>query len=100
MPDETNEGIDFARMQATIFGILKAQVQTNTGKSIIQNHQDSMDSRAALTELAAHYRNSTRVIAVGHVLHKELLTMRLTKDSPESRHEFLLGYSDTMYNYP
>jgi hypothetical protein len=79
-PDETNEGIGFARMQVTIFGILKTQVQTNTRKAIIRNHQDSLDARAAITELVAYYRTSTRAIAIRHALHQELLTMRLTKD--------------------
>ena len=79
-PDETGEGIGFSRMQATVFGILKAQVQTNTGRAIIRNHQESLDARAAITELVAHYRNSTRAIAMGHALLQELLTMRLTRD--------------------
>jgi hypothetical protein len=98
--NKINEGIGFARMQATIFGTLKAQVQTNTGKAIIRNHQDTMDARAALTELVEYYRNSTRVIAVGHALHQELLTMKLTKESHESWHEFLSSYTDTMCNCP
>ena len=97
MPDETNEGIGFAMMQAMLFGILKAQVLTHTGKAIIRNHQDFMDARTALTELVAHYRNSTGAIAVGHALCKELLTMRLTKDVRVSRHEFPASYSDTKY---
>jgi hypothetical protein len=79
-PDKTGEGIRFARMQATAFGILKTQVQTNTGKAIIRNHQGSLDTRAAITELVAYYRTSTRAIAIGHALHQERLTMRLTKD--------------------
>jgi hypothetical protein len=79
-PNKTNEEIRFARMQATVFGILKTQVQTNMGQAIIRNHQDSMDARAALHELIAYYRTSTRAIAIGQVLHQELLTLRLTKD--------------------
>jgi hypothetical protein len=59
VPDETNKGIGFVRMQAMVFGIPKAQVKTNMGKAIIWNHQDSMDARAALTDLVAHCRNST-----------------------------------------
>jgi hypothetical protein len=79
-PDETQEGIGIARMQAMVFGILKTQVQAHMGRVIIRNHQDSLDARAAITELAAYYRNSTRAITMGHTLHQELLTMRLTKD--------------------
>jgi hypothetical protein len=99
MPDKTNEGIEFARMQAMMFGILKTQVQTNTGKAIIGNHQDSMDARAALAELATCHRTSTRAIAVGHTLHQEPLTMKLTKDMRVSQHGFLLGHGDTMHNH-
>jgi hypothetical protein len=99
-PDETNEGIEFTRMQATVFGILKTQVQINTGKAIIRNHQDSMDTRAALAELVTHCRTSTRAIAVEHVLHQEPLTLKLTKDMRVSQHEFPSGCSDTVCNCP
>jgi hypothetical protein len=36
---------------------------------------------------------------MGHTLHQELLTMRLTKDMHVSRHDFLASYCNTMYNY-
>ena len=96
---KTNEGIGFARMQATVFSILKAQVQTNTGKAIIQNHQDTMNSRAPLAELVECHRTSTRAIAGGHVLHKELMSMKLNKEFHGSQQESLAAYSDSMYNY-
>lgn len=99
MPDETQEGIGFARMQATVFSILKTQVQAHTGRAIIRNHQDSLDTRAAITEPIACHRNSTRASAMGHTLHQELLTMRLTKDVRMSRHEFLHRYGSTMCDY-
>jgi hypothetical protein len=85
-------------MQATAFGILKTQVQTNMGKAIIRNHQDSLDTRAAMSELVAHCRTSTRAIAIGHALHQELLTMRVTKDVHVSRHDFPSSQGDTMCN--
>jgi hypothetical protein len=58
-----------------------------------------LDAKAAITELVAYYRNSTRAITMGHTLHQELLTMRLTKDMRMSQHEFLYCYGNTMYDY-
>ena len=58
-PEDTDEGIGFSRMQATAFGILTKFVQTNMGRAIVWNHQDSLDVRAAIAELVAYYRNST-----------------------------------------
>jgi hypothetical protein len=46
-PEETAEGIGFSRMQATVFGLLKKHVRTNTGRAIVWNHQDNFDARAA-----------------------------------------------------
>ena len=42
-PEDTVEGIDFSRMQATAFGLLKKFVQTNMGRAIVRNHQDSLE---------------------------------------------------------
>ena len=91
-PKDTAEGIGFSRMQATAFGILKKFVLTNMGRAIVRNHQDSLDARAAIAELVTYYRHSTRVVAMGHALLQELLTMKLKRDMPITRGEFVSKY--------
>ena len=98
-PEDTAEGIGFSRMQATAFGILKKYVLTNMERSIVRNHQDSLDARAAMAELVAYYRHSTRAIAMGHALLQELLTMKLKRDMPITRGDFVTKYGETMYIY-
>ena len=98
-PGDTAEGIGFSRMQATTFGILKKYVRTNMGRAIVRNHQDNLDARAAIAELVTHYRHSTRAVAMGHVLLQELLTMKLKRDMPVSRSDFVTKYGEAMYNY-
>ena len=51
-PGDTAEGIGFSRMQAAAFGILKKHLRTNMGRAIVRNHQDNLDARAAMAELA------------------------------------------------
>ena len=98
-PGDTAEGIGFSRMQATAFGILKKYVRTNMGRAIVRNHQDNLDARAAIAELVAYYRHSTRAVAMGHALLQELLTMKLKRDMPISRGDFVTKYGEAMYNY-
>ena len=47
----------------------------------------------------AYYRHSTRAIAMGHTLLQDLLTMKLKKDMPITRGEFVSKYSEAIYNY-
>ena len=60
---------------------------------------DNLDARAAIAELMTSCRHSTRAVAMGHALLQELLTMKLKRDMPISRGDFVTKYGEAMYNY-
>jgi hypothetical protein len=67
-------------MGGTVFGIPKTQTQIHAGVAIIRNYQDTMDAKGALAELVNCCKTSARVIALSHLLYRQILSMRLDGD--------------------
>jgi len=111
MQDETNVVLDtafkpstqeekelFDKQKVFMYVVFDATVLTDTGKTIVRNHEAQLDSQAVYRDLLQHHSTSTYAMIGKQDLFAEIVAMNI-RNWPHSQTQFLLAWKDKLRRY-